>query len=306
MLFSEVYGSYFAAVAEILVLAVEGGVTHAQIREIVQRRAFGESGTAIPQALKDGTWPLLDAQGGTPLRHPPRLPLTLLERRFMKALLLDPRIRLFGVPQDGLEDVQPLYTPEMFVCFDRYSDGDPYDDPAYIAHFRAALQAVREGRMLHVEFLTGRGVRQEWHCRPVRLEYSEKDDKFRLHAVAYGRRVMVNLSRMTLCVPGGLADPSVPVPPAQTEQLVLTLVDERDAMERAMLHFSHYRRETERIDDMHYRITIQYAAEDETELLIRVLSFGPLVRVEAPQAFADRLRGRLSRQRTLLGGGRKA
>lgn len=306
MLFSEVYGSYFAAVAEILALAVEGGVTHAQIREVVQRRAFGESGTAIPQALKDGTWPLLDAQGGTPLHHPPRLPLTLLERRFMKALLLDPRIRLFGVPQDGLEDVQPLYTPEMFVCFDRYSDGDPYDDPAYIAHFRAALQAVREGRMLHVAFLTGRGVPQEWHCRPVRLEYSEKDDKFRLHAVAYGRRVTVNLSRMTLCVPGGLADASVPVPPAQTEQLVLTLVDERDAMERAMLHFSHYRRETERIDDRRYRITIQYAAEDETELLIRVLSFGPLVRVEAPQAFAERLRGRLSRQRALLGGERKA
>ena len=66
-----------------------------------------------------------------------------------------------------------------------------------------------------------------------------------------------------------------------------------------MLHFSDLEKETERIDDRRYRITLHYRQGDETEILIRILSFGPMIRVLEPQRFVDQLRQRIERQKEL-------
>lgn len=79
----------------------------------------------------------------------------------------------------------------------------------------------------------------------------------------------------------------------------MELTDDRNALERVMLHFSHLDRETERIDDNHYKITLYYEREDETELLIRVLSFGPVLKVIFPDDFIKKLCERLEKQKNL-------
>jgi predicted DNA-binding transcriptional regulator YafY len=66
-----------------------------------------------------------------------------------------------------------------------------------------------------------------------------------------------------------------------------------------MLHFSHLEKETERIDDKHYKIKLFYEREDETELLIRVLSFGPVLKVIFPDDFVKKLVERLEKQKRL-------
>ena len=63
-----------------------------------------------------------------------------------------------------------------------------------------------------------------------------------------------------------------------------------------MLHFSHFEKEAEHIEGRQYRIRIRYQKEDETELVIRVLSFGPFVRVTEPDSFAELIRERLRKQ----------
>ena len=81
--------------------------------------------------------------------------------------------------------------------------------------------------------------------------------------------------------------------------LVLELKDERNALERAMLHFSHLNKETERIGEDLYKITLFYEREDETELLIRVLSFGPVLKVVFPDDFTEKLVQRLKKQKEM-------
>ncbi len=44
--------------------------------------------------------------------------------------------------------------------------------------------------------------------------------------------------------------------PMKKHILVMELTDGRNTLERAMLHFSHLYKETERIDDTHYKITL--------------------------------------------------
>ncbi|HML47809.1 MAG TPA: WYL domain-containing protein, partial [Clostridia bacterium] len=88
----------------------------------------------------------------------------------------------------------------------------------------------------------------------------------------------------------------------ESEQRVLELeiMDERNAMERAMLHFSHLRKQAERVGEDRYRMFLWYSPEDETEMVIRVLSFGPMVRVVSPDRFRNQVIQRLRRQIDLL------
>lgn len=87
--------------------------------------------------------------------------------------------------------------------------------------------------------------------------------------------------------------------PMKKRVLVLELTDDRNALERVMLHFSHLDKETERIDDDRYKITLYYERDDETELLIRVLSFGPVLKVIFPDDFIKQLCERLEKQKKM-------
>ena len=77
---------------------------------------------------KTGRWPLLDKHGRAFIKNETYRPLTLLEKRWLKSLLSDPRIALFHPDESGLEDVEPLFLPEDIVLFDQFSDGDPYQE----------------------------------------------------------------------------------------------------------------------------------------------------------------------------------
>lgn len=298
MLFHEFYGSYYQTVSAILGEAVRGTLTKKRLNELVQTHAFGESFLNIPDGLTGERWRLLHRDLTPELNEEPERPLTLLEKRWLRSLLLDPRIRLFDVDMHGLETVKPLFTPEMFVYFDRYGDGDDYHDPAYIAHFKTILTALREKKDLYISYETHRS-QPSIVVTPHHLEYSEKDDCFRLIAAGFRRSWVIRLSRVLDC---SIVENSraLPLRPNRPETLVFELKDERHALERVLLHFSHLEKETKRLDETRYLVTMKYDRADETEMVIRILSFGPMIRVLEPQHFIGLLRERIERQRELL------
>ncbi len=300
MLFSEIYGYYYHVVAQLLAEACEAPLSRERMYTIIREKGFEESILAIPRALEDQHWPLLKPDGSTPLRHAPSMPLSTLQKRWLKTLLSDPRLQLFDPPMAGLEEVAPLYPPGSIVYYDRYQDGDPYDDPDYRQRFGCILSAIRQKRILLIRFIGRQGKPHEWVCVPYKLEYSAKDDKFRLISANQRRALSINLARMLSCTMLEACPEDAYCPkPLQKRQLTLELLDERNALERAMLHFSHLDKESERIDEHRYRIVLHYEKEDETELLIRVLSFGPVLKVLSPEDFIEKLRQRLERQQKM-------
>lgn len=304
MLFSEIYGKYYQTVAAILQEAMEGTLTRKQLNQIVQREAFGESLMTIPDALLSGQWKLLNKEMETPLASPPQMPLTTLQKRWLKALLQDPRIRLFEVDDTGLEDVEPLFRQEWLVYYDRYTDGDLFDNPAYINNFRTIRRALQEKKQLEVSFVDGKGGFHRTTVSPCYLEYSEKDDRFRLAAEGF-RPWIINLSRIRECRildQGAYRTGQVF---RNDQSVTLELTDERNTLERVMLHFSHLEKEAKKLDETHYQITLHYDRKDETEILIRVLSFGPMLRVTAPNTFQERIQDRLKKQITFQYGSAK-
>lgn len=297
MLFSEVYGSYYNVVAGVLEKAVQGDLSEKDINNIVLEKAFGESILNIPNALKSENWKLINRDMETPLLDIPEMPLTLLQKQWLKALLNDTRIKLFGPSIDGLEGVEPLYEQKVLEYFDRYSDGDEFENPEYINNFQVILKALKQNKKLRMKYTGRQWKEKEFVCSPIKLEYSSKDNKFRLRAIAYRKCFTLNLSKIKDCeITGFEINDDINEYSNNRQTLVLQLKDERNALERVMMHFSHLEKEAERIDDKHYRITLKYDKDDETEILIRILSFGPMIKIISPDSFIRQLKNRIDKQ----------
>lgn len=300
MLFSEVYSAYFNVMTAIITEALNTEISEKRIREMIAEKAFSESILTILPAIKNEEWLIMNKKFQTPIKRPPVTPLTILQKRWLKSLLTDPRIALFAPSVSGLEDVRPLFTREDFVYFDRYTDGDPFQDATYIAHFQTILVSLKTKCTLYIEYVNRHGKMQYGRFIPYRMEYSSKDDKFRLATVGTQYVAYINLARMMKCE---LLEPYSRdefVPPRRRECCVtFILQDERNALDRVLLHFSDCRKETRRMESHVYQVDLWYEAEDETEMLIRLLSFGPMLKVIAPTTFIQLIQSRIKLQKEL-------
>lgn len=300
MLFHEIYGNYYNAVAAIIADAVKGDLTEKRMNEIVSEKAFAESFLTIVPALKNGKWQLLDEDLSTPLEHKPSMPLTNLQKRWLKAISLDPRIKLFDVNFDFLGDIEPLFTPDDYFVFDKYSNGDPFEDNQYIKNFGMFLWAIKNKKRLKIRYHGNKGHFILMEGDPYKLEYSEKDDKFRALLRHCSKGTFINLSGVERCtVIGDACGDETDVALDGETYFILELTDERNSLERVMLHFAHFKKEAERLDDNNYKVKIFYDSSDETELVIRALSFGPLVEVIEPQSFRNLIIERLKSQKNI-------
>ncbi len=304
MVFHEIYGSYYNVTAAVLSEAVQGTLTRSRLEEIISEKGFGESSICIPTALASGRWPLLRKNMTTPIQHIPTMPLTELQKRWMKAVLQNPRVQLFAEDVQRLEaeldGVKPLFDPDFFVYFDRYQDGDPFRDERYRENFRRILVALRESHKLRIRF-ESKVRKLEKTILPSKLEYSAKDDRFRLIGYSLnGRMYIIRLGSVlqVMLMERAAEEKMEGKAPEHKEILTLELLDERNALERAMIHFSDLEKETIRLDEQHYLIHLCYREDDEIEILIRILSFGPMLKVTAPERMVKLIEERLIRQKS--------
>ena len=298
MIFSELYSVYYNTVAKILTKVLAGPSTSKELEKIVAENAFGESVLTVLPSLKDGRWQLMREDLTTSLEHIPSMPTTLLQKQWLKAISLDPRIKLFGVEIEGIDDVEPLFTPDDYYVYDKYGDGDPFDDADYVERFRFLMSAIREQAPIEVNITNKNGKNVYTKCIPKRLEYSQKDDKFRL--ITSGCRIMptINLSKITSCSRyiGG-QNIRKTKNPTYYKTLTLQVTDERNGLERVMLHFAHFEKRAEKIGRNEYIVRIKYDYNDESEIVVRVLSFGPLVKVIESESLVGHIKDKLLQQK---------
>ena len=300
MIFSELYSAYYNAVAGILKTAIDHPLKKNELRGIIEETAFGESVLTIEPALMQGRWQLLAPDGTTILEQEPKMPLTLMQKRWLKAICLDPRIRLFTDDLPEYPDVDPLFTPDDYMVFDRYTDGDDYEDEGYRQNFRTIYRALQSHTPIRVSVESRSGQTIKRVLLPQYLEYSEKDDKFRL--IASGRPTVgtINLGRIRSCelFTGEYREEEFKEPALEKRSVVFELYDKRNALERVLLHFAHFEKEAENLGEGRYRVTLRYDKDDETEMVIRILSFGPMVRVLGPDSFCKLIKQRLLKQQS--------
>ena len=124
-LFSEINNCYYQVLRHLLNQSVS--LSLPEMRELIAQEGFEESLLAILPKIETKTWNLFEKEGflySSKLKHPLSVPLTDLQKSYLKALLSDIRIRLF-FSSEQLSDLQtllfdtaPLWLPEQFYCYD--------------------------------------------------------------------------------------------------------------------------------------------------------------------------------------------
>lgn len=300
MIFNEIYGCYYNAVAKMIALAVDKKLTEKEMYRIASEEAFDESVLSIVPAIKQQDWQLINEKLETPIISAPVMPMTKLEKRWLKTILLDPRIALFMIPSKELNDVEPLFYPEDVVYFDRYLDGDKYTQPDYIANFYIVRQAIREHRKVQIQYWNNRNQERWGTFCPVKMEYSDKEDKFRILSVGKWDVRTVNMGRVIKCeLLDETFEEGLELPERKRETLTFEVTDTRNTMERAMMKFAHYKKQAERIGDNRYRVELEYDKDDETDVLIQIMSFGSAVKVISPATIQEELASRIKKQLSL-------
>ncbi len=316
-IFSEIYNCYYQVLKHLL--CRQDALTIQNIHKQVCNEGFEESMLSIIPKLESGTWNLFERNGNlyrSKISSSFTTPLSDLEKSYLKALLSDPRIELFlnkkqlAELSSMLSSVNPLWTKEQFYYYDCFSDGDPYTDEKYRSNFRTLLYAQKKCQYTDIDYTSPKGTRLHHHYLPARLEYSVKNDKFRLLALKHtkynktkleilnvARIQNVQLIEKTFSSDYDLN--SLIRNSYYREPLKLHIKNQRNALERAMLHFANYEKNTTKIDEDTYECLIYYNKSMETELLIEVLSFGPMLIVKGNEWFLKKLKERLTRQLAL-------
>ncbi len=205
-----------------------------------------------------------------------------------------------------------LFRSDDFYYFDRFADGDPYEAPWYITNFQTVLKAMICKCPVFLTYQSGKGTERTLELLPCRLQYSPKDDKFRLLGVSQSKGKLcapyiLNLARIRACclsrnpVPAGFDWDFAKFQKEAAEPVRIRISRERNALERCMLHFANYEKQTvyEPETDT-WLCSIYCDPADETELLIELLSFGPVIRILGPDAFLSQVRERVRRQHALF------
>lgn len=324
-MFNELYGTYYRMMHLILERAARQPVSIQDIFDVVERDGFAESGLYFtPDAIsQDGSgYSLLrkTPEGyASILKNAPLWRLTLEQKRLVKTMLQDPRIRLFLSDADlsalssKLPGVAPLYSADDIMLTETAADGDDYGDEAYQVRFKMLLGAVKQRSLLRIVYNSSRGQRKTVSVAPYKLEYSVRDDKFRLCGVSLSdvrpvRYVKLNVARITaITLEGGAPDINFErfiERKTLKEPIVIEVSDFRNGFERIFIGLSNYRRISS-LDEETGNCTMKIFCidDDVPDLLILILSFGPAVRVIGPPDFKARVEERIKRQIDMLKAG---
>ncbi len=318
-LFSEIYNAYYNAVSQIL----KNKITSAKDAvKIIKNSAFNETDFFIlPKIKSNDLWHFIRFENNcfiSNLTNIPFMPLTLLEKRWIKAVINDEKALLFmdkseiNTINQKLENIQPLYEEKYFHYFDMHSDGDNFSDINYIRYFRTILNAIKEKRILEIDFISGKNNPVSHKFLPFRIEFSAKNNKFRVYAAQmkgnYTYRIsVINISRITDIRPTDAiyfqdADMNRIFKNSQCKEPVrITILPERNAVERFMMEFADCQKKTEydKISGV-CKAALYFDTKNETEILIKLLSFGPVIKIDAPQSFINLFEKRLENQNELF------
>ncbi|MGX7265592.1 hypothetical protein ACWOEF_16470 [Enterococcus crotali] len=314
-LFHEIYGQYFAIAEKIL---RQLPLNKNEIQQMIEENGYGETPFHFSDAFfnEEDAWHLVkpDAQDyQSILRQLPQRPVTLLEKQWLKTILQDEKISLFLTEAEQLhllnqlQEVSVLFGPEDTVYYDQFQTDDRFQDTEYQRNIHLLVEGIQKRLYLEIDY---QGLENQTiithKIKPDKIEYSHKNNKFRLKAKRQTRRgnwenCLLNVSEIQAVRLLAQHFENENLQRTTEKSITCLLKDERDTLERAIFHFSNYRKVTQKLEgEAMYQLTIFYLAQDETELLIQVMSFGPFLKVTAPNRFIQQIQYRLRKQRELF------
>lgn len=229
------------------------------------------------------------------------LPLTLIEVQWLINVLSDttsyehkfpsfPMSRYFLSIAESNAVLQKLENPDLFDnevnLYDQFIVSNTVHQQIVENNYlQIMLDAIKSTRKLEFDYQTSS---EPWHCYPYKIEYSRRDNVFRLLSRAklddngnHGKTRVHNLDRITrLEIEDEIFDPEIvkrdviAARKRTTYTLVVVFDENKSIADTIINEFSPWTKKCIRHPSGQYQMTIEYDAFEYKEIGIRLLSYG--------------------------------
>lgn len=245
----------------------------------------------------------------TPFKNIPNdfmFPLTTIEISFLKAMIQDDKCKLImgdswkilkaELNKPEYNEIYPYFDKENYVIFDQYVNGDKLflEDQNYKNNFKFLLNAIKEKEPVYFEY-TEDGVPKTKVSIPERIEYSQKEDRFKVIMNSKNRPLDIQNIRLCKYSDGKLS-------PSKKKEILTCVVaidipeEKKYIRNRLFREFSPFERDCEKIDESGHILKFKFEAGDYKEISYRLLQFGPYVYCSEPECVHDRIKEKIDQQ----------
>lgn len=244
------------------------------------------------------------------------LPLTKMEARWLKTVLEDPLARVFLNEEQITMMLETLkvapyevtsFMMESINYFDRYNLENRFitgkkkisqegrHTEKEISFLKTINQAIANEQILKIVFKNWKGEKIYITCAPIWVEYSRRDDVFRLWYIHKGKNEIriINISRMQQVLVQkerkfDKNEQRIKMQELYAKTMISIKVEfyqgEKNLPDRILTEFSLWKKKcTYNIETQKYTMTLYYSSLDEKEILVRLLSYGPYIKVIADE-----------------------
>ena len=314
IIFNEVFSAYYTVLRDIINAK---SMDNKELQSFIKARSSDESDLFLLDNFdKFSFLEEINGKWQSKLKGKLEQPFTDLEKSWLKAVISDPKIKLFAddyeinILDSMLGDVEPLFDPSFFHYFDQNSENIDFSSQEFIDKFRLLKKAIEEGKSVILDYTNIWNENYVEEAIPLKIEYSLKSDKFRLLGVRFrkGKKELkaYNINQINKIVEiKEYSDKSInrnPYADEYCEEPVTLIVHNmRGAVMRFMIEFSTYKKESIFDNETgECTTTFYYHTEEKHEIINKILSFGVSVKVLSPSSLIDELKTRIRKQTEIL------
>lgn len=256
------------------------------------------------------------------------LPLTKMELRWLSTVLEDPLASVFlsneqiyGLKKEIIQKVPP-FPMEVINYFDRYNlekktlfgkkkiSQTGRHTSRELRFIKMVYRAIQSEHRLKIKFRNQGGKIRYANCAAVWLEYSRRDDIFRICYInkKQNQVMKINVSRILhIHVLNDSYDKfmqrkkAIELYEKETRKIKVEFYEgKKNLPDRLLTEFSLWKKKcVYDIETKKYTMTLYYSESDKTEILIRLLGYGPYIRVkeESDPYILKEIKERIVRQK---------
>ncbi len=313
-MYHEIYGKYYQMIHNLLNSKPK---TEREINDYIRSQGFDESFLYLNAEMLVDEYHLFVKKGDLfyPLTNG-EIPLFLTseQKKWLNTMLFDEKVKLF------LSDEKIKYYQKEFagnVLYDGstyqylYQDVDKDEINSKMRNiFRFVKNAIIQGMDINLTFISSKNYYTHKKVAPYKIEYSMQDQKMRLIAVEYRNGEPKRIIRIRLASVVGyrMVERTKKIDfeyylqqEVLKEPLIIEVYPILNGIERVFIELSNYKREA--VFDKERNLSIMkiyYEKVDEMDLVLKMLSFGKVVKILSDGFIKEEVLRRINKQKELL------
>lgn len=314
-MYHELYGKYYQIIHNLL---NEGPKTEQEIEDYIRKYGFEESFLYLNADMLVNSYHLFEKKGDLyypVVKHKLPKVYTREQIAWVRLMLNDDKTRFF-LSNEKINEYKvkfrsrPLYDVSKYLY--QYQDKDKDEaEGKNIYVYHRIINAIRDNLNMQIVYVTNRDHFTKKIVAPYKFEYSMQDQKIRLLAIEYnkkGKPIRLIHIRLSSIKHIDYVDREEAVDfehflnmELLAEPLILEVYPELNGIERVFIELSNYKRES--VFDKEKQCAIMkvyYEKSDELDLVIKMLSFGKIVKIISDGFIKDEVLRRLNMQRKLF------